>query len=343
MTTNNKQLSDIARDPWIIRGVLQTPENCLAAVQADGMVLKFIKPENQTELICLEAVLNHGYALQFVHNQTQKIIRVAIEKHGFAIKFVNPAMLNDDLIYELVNLNYNIIYMIECTEEVWMDVFTRKPKLANSLPTRFNNPEFVSKLVKANPEVIQYIDQTEELCRLALSANLNLWEHCRYQPDDLMNKVYDYSPNLFSLYTHVFTSEYFVVSARKDPRYAAFAEPSFINQTRMIRNNPETLRFINCPHQDIVKHAIITDPNNIKYVDKQTAELQSLAMALDPTSCKYFILIEKPDQLDQKIADATSDKIPNSECLRNLTIEIIQNQNLTVEKKADLLMKLCQL
>ena len=43
---------------------VQTPENCLAAVQNDGYALQFVK--EQTPEICLAAVKQNGLALQFV-------------------------------------------------------------------------------------------------------------------------------------------------------------------------------------------------------------------------------------------------------------------------------------
>ena len=46
----------------------QTPEICLEAVKQNGYALQYVK--EQTLEICLEAVKQNGYALQYVKEQT---------------------------------------------------------------------------------------------------------------------------------------------------------------------------------------------------------------------------------------------------------------------------------
>jgi hypothetical protein len=44
----------------------QTPEICLAAVNANSFAIKFVK--NQTNFLCIHAVKQNGCALVFVYN-----------------------------------------------------------------------------------------------------------------------------------------------------------------------------------------------------------------------------------------------------------------------------------
>ena len=149
--TNNNSNAQIVNDPWIIGNLPQTIDNCVAAVTVDGMVLRVIKPENQTEQICLLAVKNHGYALQFVQVQTPDIIRTAVISNGFAIKFANPDLLTEELLFDLVEKNHNIIYVTKCNQAIWAKAIARKPELAKHLPTLFNHQEFLCQLIDSCP------------------------------------------------------------------------------------------------------------------------------------------------------------------------------------------------
>lgn len=344
-TTSNlivEIVNEIVKDPWLIRTAPQTEVNCFAAVQNNGMALRFIKPENQTDDICLAAVRNHGYALLYVENQTCEIIEAAVSNNGFAAQFINPNMITSELIDKLVEHNYNVVHVLCCNEDQWRKAIVRHPMLVQSLPRKFHQPTFINSLIKSAPGIIKYIDQTEELCQLAVMTDPAVWKDCHYQPDSLMEKVYSYDPKMFISHTHAHTQEYFIVATRKDPKYAAFVDSLILNQVRMVRNNQETLQFMYQPLPDVIRYAIITNPACIKYVPVQTQELQQLALSLDPSTMKYFTTLTDTKPIEQKIVDAIHDKIPDSNGLHNLTMEIIQSSELNIDNKAALLKKLFQ-
>ena len=64
----------------------QTPELCLAAVQACGRMIRYVK--RQTPAICLAAVQQEGGALFFVQERTPEIALAAVRQDGSAIRFV---------------------------------------------------------------------------------------------------------------------------------------------------------------------------------------------------------------------------------------------------------------
>ncbi len=68
----------------------QTEAICLNAVEKDGWSLQYVKPKLQTEAICLKAVEHHGSALQHVPKklQTEAICLVAVGKDGWALQYV---------------------------------------------------------------------------------------------------------------------------------------------------------------------------------------------------------------------------------------------------------------
>ncbi len=65
---------------------VQTPENCIAAVQKDSRALQYVK--EQTREICLAAVQKDGYALQYVKEQTPEICLAAVQQNGTILNYV---------------------------------------------------------------------------------------------------------------------------------------------------------------------------------------------------------------------------------------------------------------
>ena len=78
----------------------QTEKICLAAVSQNGYALQYVKV--QTEKICLAVVSVDGIALEYVDNQTEKICLAAVSDNRHALRFVD-------------NITYNI-YKIYCTK-----------------------------------------------------------------------------------------------------------------------------------------------------------------------------------------------------------------------------------
>jgi hypothetical protein len=71
-------------------------DRCLAAVREDGMNLKFVKHELQTEELCYEAVSRESYALRFVKHELKspKLCIMAVEQEYRAICYVPPQYRN---------------------------------------------------------------------------------------------------------------------------------------------------------------------------------------------------------------------------------------------------------
>ena len=59
---------------------------CLAAVKQDGFALQYVK--EQTAAICLAAVKQDGYALEYVKKQTEAICLAAVKQNEDALEFI---------------------------------------------------------------------------------------------------------------------------------------------------------------------------------------------------------------------------------------------------------------
>ena len=60
--------------------IIQTEKICIEAVKQNGYALDYVK--DQTETICIEAVKQNGDALQYVKNQTETICIEAVKQNG---------------------------------------------------------------------------------------------------------------------------------------------------------------------------------------------------------------------------------------------------------------------
>ena len=95
--SKKKVKKDLKRRNGIIRKIKANPssissyelneENCLAAVETDGLALKYIPEINQTENICLAAVRQNASAVQYVSKglMTEKIRKTAMDKKVNAV------------------------------------------------------------------------------------------------------------------------------------------------------------------------------------------------------------------------------------------------------------------
>ncbi len=81
---------------------------CLTAVQQNGRALQYVK--KQTHEICLEAVKNNGHALKFVREQTHEICLQAVKSNGMALQYVKEQ--THDICLEAVKQNKNAISLI---------------------------------------------------------------------------------------------------------------------------------------------------------------------------------------------------------------------------------------
>lgn len=71
-----------------------TESMCLEAVSCDGNLLKYIKNNQQTYKICLAAVKQDGYALEFAVIKPFSVCKAAYDQNNDAIKYMSNNMKN---------------------------------------------------------------------------------------------------------------------------------------------------------------------------------------------------------------------------------------------------------
>jgi len=86
----------------------QTDEICMQAILQNPYALQFVK--NQTPEMCLEAVRIDGDTLEYVKNQTHEICLEAVRQCSYALEFVIDQ--TDDIIVESISdYNGNLQYL----------------------------------------------------------------------------------------------------------------------------------------------------------------------------------------------------------------------------------------
>lgn len=94
-------ISMIAVYPMII-GLIEKPTErmCIESVSKNGLMLGNIKEEYHTYTVCLNAVRNHGMAIQYIRNKSlidKQLAEIACRKNGEAIFYVPYKIIDEEL------------------------------------------------------------------------------------------------------------------------------------------------------------------------------------------------------------------------------------------------------
>ena len=69
---------------------------CIAAVTQNGFALEYVT--NQTEAICIAAVTQNGFALEYVINKTEEICIAAVTQDSSALEYVIKCWISLNII-----------------------------------------------------------------------------------------------------------------------------------------------------------------------------------------------------------------------------------------------------
>ena len=165
-------------------GEVQTEAMCLAAVQENGWLLEYVHVK--TPEICLAAVQQNGYSLQFVPMElrTPELCMAAVQRNGHALRYVPEELKTPEI----------------CTAAVLQD-----GSALGYVPEELKTPEICLAAVQRNGLALMYIPdelKTLKLCLAAVQQNGLVFV---YVPRDLRDYVQQksWSPvsNLGSFFT----------------------------------------------------------------------------------------------------------------------------------------------
>jgi len=145
----------------------QTREVCLAAVMECGWALEYVK--ERTPEICLAAVTEDGLALQWVQEQTPELCRVAVHTTGHALQYVKE-QTPELCLAAVVQNGCTLKHVKEQTPELCLAAVTR-----NGLALHYvqeQTPELCIAAVTQTGLALEYVkEQTLEICLAAVKQN----------------------------------------------------------------------------------------------------------------------------------------------------------------------------
>lgn len=143
-------MNAISRYPHLLKFVeqqSQTPALCMAAVQRDGLAIKWVK--EQTPALCLTAIQQNGRAIEGVKEQTPELCMMAVRQCGFALGGVKQRTL--ELCWEAVRTCGMAFFFV---------------------PNELQTPELCKMAIQQVPDMIRHVKyKTPDLCMMAVQKD----------------------------------------------------------------------------------------------------------------------------------------------------------------------------
>lgn len=196
--------------------VYSDPELRRIAIENNGLTLKHIPAEEQTEDLCISAIRHNTNAVVFVADQTPKICRLALSADGILLKHIKEQ--TEQLCLQAVTQNglalkYAKFQTAEiCLKAVGQNglaleyVAEQTPTICeravgkNGLALEYvveQTPAICEKAVRQNAKALRFvIEQTEELCQMAVSTNPHSIFYVKNQNDRLQEIATTKEPSL---------------------------------------------------------------------------------------------------------------------------------------------------
>ena len=183
-----------------IKKELQTEDICKLAVQQNKLALKFVSKEFKTEDICKLAVQDdfdpdiHGlikyvHPLKYVDKQTDEICKIAVQHHGLSLQYVKKEFKNRNLCKFAVQQNGNALQYVNKefqTEEICIIAVKQDGMLLQFVKTQSNT--ICKFAVQKEGTALRFVNddlKTEEICKLAVQQNGNALQYVETQTEEI--------------------------------------------------------------------------------------------------------------------------------------------------------------
>jgi hypothetical protein len=151
-----------------------TEDMYLAVVKQDGLHLKYIKEQYQTENICKEAIKNNILAFEFVHNKTDDMCFLCLSKDHTLIQFIdNQTDFMCKIVFDKCKSlkNFDAFRYIKNKDIKLEKIAVKYDGLALEFIDN-QNDIICESAVKQNGLALKFVKkQTEKICELAVEQN----------------------------------------------------------------------------------------------------------------------------------------------------------------------------
>lgn len=154
-----------------------TYDMCLAAVENDGYALEFVPEKFRNKKIYKAACKSRGMLLRFVPDTfiDKKICELSICSAGLALQYVPEELKTTDLCFKAV-CNDSLAFQYTPPEILTPDFCAKVVKKKgiewiSSIPNEYKNSEFYTAIIKVTPEIFWKIpkkNRTAAICKVAI-------------------------------------------------------------------------------------------------------------------------------------------------------------------------------
>jgi hypothetical protein len=172
-------VSDSFVDDWYNDNNNDNHNDILTRIKSDPTLLIFIDDEN----VCVEAVRENPYALEYVINQTEKICIEAVQKSGDVLRFVRNQS-NDICCKAVQQYPYALKYVINQNENMCIEAVKKSGHVLNYVNDQTYN--ICIEAVRNDGEALQYVNnQSHDICIEAVKNKGNALQYVKDQDETI--------------------------------------------------------------------------------------------------------------------------------------------------------------
>jgi len=217
------------------------------AVNHSPFALRFIKAGDQTTQICLAAIRQNAFAMEYVANQTEELCNEAINVNPTSI--IKIKNLTEEMCIKAIKLKVTCIYNVPIhlkTFNVCFETIKIQPSIINKLMGLVKDldiPENMhEEIVSSYGPLIKYIkNPSESLCKIAIKNSVESLQYISPQTEELCEYALNLDPMALQ-FIKTQTDTYVLTAINKN--YRAFGVVT--KQDRII-----------CEHASIINPMII--------------------------------------------------------------------------------------
>ena len=268
----------------------QTEELCMTAVKQNGWTLEYVK--KQTPEICLEAIKENPFALEYVENQTEEMCKLAVSLDRVSLQCIRSENIKNEIIKnDETYLNYlekvqknrmtlRLVWSEYRTPELCMEAVKRDGRALEYVENQ--TPEICLAAIKEYSFALKWVkNQTPEICLAAVKQNGNALKYVKNRTPELCMEAVKRNGHALA-YVKKQTPETCLEAVKRDGLALEYVE----NQTpelcmEAVKQNGLALEYVKDQTKELCLEAIKQNPSALLFVKEQTPEICMEAVKLD--------------------------------------------------------------
>jgi len=294
------------------------------ALSQNGMLIEFVKPEDQTPEYCQIAIKRSFRAIEFAEHQTEELALFAVKKDGALLKFIKnktPQICQA----AIQNTIHAFKYIDNPDDETKFEILKKDGKLLEFI--KEPSEEMCMVALLSNWKAIEFIEnQTLEMCELAFNKCEKAFKFCKIKTKEMIETAIGKNGMLLEFvdldtFNDEAAMEICGTAFIEDRRSIRFIPGKHQNETmslNAVSAYPDLLKYIENPSNQVIVAAISKQPNIfseidnptedmcIAYVSKNGIKIKDVPKELQTDNVCYFAVDDTPWAI-QHIENQTED------------------------------------